>query len=107
MNKELQRRAIAEYCGWIDKNNGNTGRWTPPPTRYRDSKGYWHFPVDILEDLNAIHQAEVLLIKLGPRVIRTYEDLLQKQLANIVFASAAQRAEAFLRTLNLWTDEND
>jgi hypothetical protein len=46
--------------------------------------------------------AESLIIKAGPQTIRLYEDALQKKVANIVFASAAQRAEAFLKTLNLW-----
>jgi hypothetical protein len=45
---------------------------------------------------------ETQIIKLGYTAIRTYEDLLQKQVANIVFATAAQRAEAFLKTLGLW-----
>jgi hypothetical protein len=49
-----------------------------------------------------MHEAEVVIIKLGYTAIRTYEDLLQKQIANIIFATAAQRAEAFLKALNLW-----
>jgi hypothetical protein len=28
----------------------------------------------------------------------------QKQIANIIFATAAQRAEAFLKALNLWIE---
>ena len=56
------------------------------------------------DDLNAMHEAEVVIIKSGYTAIRTYEDLLQKQIANIIFATAAQRAEAFLKTLNLWIE---
>ena len=48
--------------------------------------------------------AESVIIKAGPQTIRLYEDALQKHVANIVFASAAQRADAFLRTLSLWTE---
>jgi hypothetical protein len=46
--------------------------------------------------------AESIIIKAGAQTIRLYEDALQKFVANIVFATAAQRAEAFLKTLNLW-----
>ena len=53
-------------------------------------------------DLNAMAAAESIIIKAGAQTIRLYEDALQKFVANIVFATAAQRAEAFLKTLNLW-----
>jgi hypothetical protein len=70
----------------------------------------WHYPngakaiatPDYLNDLNAMAAAESIIIKAGAQTIRLYEDALQKFVANIVFATAAQRAEAFLRTLNLW-----
>lgn len=96
MNPELQRIRIAEACGfdkshWLELKDGvvfGTSASIP----------------DYLNDLNAMHEAEVVIIKSGYTAIRTYEDLLQKQIANIVFATAAQRAEAFLRTLNLWEE---
>lgn len=59
---------------------------------------------DYLSDINAMAAAESVIIKAGPQTIRLYEDALQKHVANIVFASAAQRADAFLRTLSLWTE---
>ena len=55
-------------------------------------------------DLNAIHKAEAIIIKSGHRAIRTYEDLLQKQIANIVFATARQRCEAYLKTIGKWKE---
>ena len=70
----------------------------------------WHYPngakaittPDYLNDLNAMATAESIIIKAGAQTIRLYEDALQKFVANIIFATATQRAEAFLRTLNLW-----
>jgi hypothetical protein len=57
-----------------------------------------------LNDLNAMHEAE--------KVIRGDHDLWGRYLVFLsqsapecrVFSTAAQRAEAFLRTLNLWDD---
>jgi hypothetical protein len=94
MTKELQRIRIAEACGfdkshWLELEGGIV---------FGTSGSLPDYP----NDLNAMHEAEVVIIKSGYTAIRTYEDLIQKQIANIIFATAAQRAEAFLRTLNLW-----
>ncbi len=104
MTEEQQRIAIAKACGYTEDER-NTGK------HGTKEKGWWmrgRFYVgdnclpQYLHDLNAMHEAEVVIIKSGYTAIRTYEDLLQKQIANIIFATAAQRAEAFLRALNLW-----
>ncbi len=50
-------------------------------------------------DLNAMHEAEKVLI--GEQEAEYADSLCGN---GSVFATAAQRAEAFLRTLNLWTD---
>ena len=94
MTDEQINIAIAESLGWkLLANN----RWTRPCGFYADLPNY-------TADLNAMHEAEALIIKLGHRAIRTYEDLLQKQIANIVFATARQRCEAYLRTLGRWIE---
>jgi hypothetical protein len=113
MNKELQRIAIAKACGWVfPKGNGANGPFVIRPNGdhlWHDDNPVgverallWNYIPEYTSDLNAMHEAEVVIIKLGYTAIRTYEDLLQKQIANIIFATAAQRAEAFLRALNLW-----
>jgi hypothetical protein len=108
MGPEQQRIAIAEACGWNHWFNG----WnklddnTPPLVLTEDLPDY-------LNDLNAMHEAEKMLE--GGRTWNRYTDELGKacyynpsvhclrSLANIIVsATAAQRAEAFLRTLNLW-----
>tara|TARA_R110000744_G_scaffold84003_1_gene164556 strand:- start:310 stop:633 length:324 start_codon:yes stop_codon:yes gene_type:complete len=107
MEKQEQRIAIAEACGYKFK-------WCP----YHGFDS-WHneggicinntglggrgFP-DYLNDLNAMHEAEKVLAgedrftywhKLNDIVLGT---------VHVAFATAAQRAEAFLKTLNLWID---
>lgn len=59
---------------------------------------------DPLQDLNAMHEAEKVLRPI--RQVR-YHDLLRAKLGSYDLcshATAAQRAEAFLKTLNLWKE---
>ena len=89
MNKDQIRIKIAEACGWFFMDDS------------------WHYPngakalvlPDYLNDLNAMHEAEKVL---------TYEQFdeyhvqLAMKMVRPFHAAASQRAEAFLRTLNLW-----
>jgi len=103
MTSEAQRIAIAEACGWHIIEG-------EPPTGL--NKNWTHsdfcFIPDYLNDLNAMHEAEKLLkseqhftfqVELA-RVINTTTYPLNFALLH---ATATQRAEAFLRTLNLYT----
>lgn len=74
MKPEDQRIAIAEACG---------------------------FDADFLNDLNAMHKVEKVLTA-DQR--DTYIIWLARicPLGTFIFSTAAQRAEAFLKTLNLW-----
>jgi hypothetical protein len=68
---------------------------------------------DYLNDLNAMAEAEILVRNierwgryaelLAEIVIRDYDAGLSNW-ASTISATAAKRAEAFLRTLNLWDD---
>lgn len=115
MNPDKQRVAIAKACGWIaayeEGSDEGCGRW------------FWHRgnqnlsqPPDYPHDLNAMHDAEkVLFTKNDWRLIRKYFAHLSPHLHSdealdgddwkLCHASAAQRAEAFLKTLNLWESE--
>jgi len=105
MNKEAQRIAIAEACGWKMMPIGLMKRgdeWAQPHTRH----GHMCIP-EYLTDLNAMHEAEKVLT--APDWIR-YHGRLRGLVINSgasqaqeICATSAQRAEAFLRTLNLWT----
>ncbi len=104
MNPEQQRIAIAEACGWKFIPEYYHGEDQPPEftTVTPDGRHLCGYYPDYLNDLNAMAEAESIIIKAGAQTTRLYEDALQKFVANIVFAAAAQRAEAFLKTLNLW-----
>lgn len=97
MTPEAQRVAIAEACGW--------------KTKYRDPEA-WHPLPDYLNDLNAMYDAEGVL---GPKWASYCEKLLEivepepRTLEvchywNLLHATSAQRAEAFLRTIGKWKE---
>lgn len=116
MKPEAQRVAIAEACGWVAITSDMVGRW--PNSQ---SSGDCDTIPNYLNDLNAMHEAEKTLEHMTPlydctliQIISDGEFDLQKHpVASMhyvdallgIHATAAQRAEAFLRTLNLWKDE--
>jgi hypothetical protein len=114
MKPEAQRIAIAEARGW--KPNG-AGYWHKDGDvrglYFEDLEEFGHTdPLpDYLNDLNAMHEAEKLL---SPKEFECYrwtlwgqckQPLVTERHRAYLHATAAQRAEAFLKTLNLWTDE--
>jgi hypothetical protein len=107
MKPEKQRIAIAEACGWILVDDKRTGM--APGTSgedYRDN-GNESIP-DYLNDLNAMHAAEEALKPERPHAapwLHYRLEILKLCGDALLHAGATQRAEAFLRTLNLWTDK--
>jgi hypothetical protein len=99
MTKEQINMAIAQACGWKKLLEYN-GAWG------RDLQRTYLLP-DYCNDLNAMHEAEKVLTE--PQQ-STYAQLLHAAhkrhylLADfcVAHATAAQRAEAFLRTINKW-----
>lgn len=96
MTPEQQRIAIAKACGW-----------KPDPEWFKKAS-----PPDYLNDLNSIREAEE---HIPPECYQEYFNRLvyseypvpldQLELTRrAVFASASQKAEAFLRALNLWQE---
>ena len=123
MTPEAQRIAIAEACGWkswdhpevMAKKEG----WTMPEKWCMDPAGelrFNHDRPDYLNDLSAMHEAESAkdfyhnqrwiecLVDVGLRATAlTLEKTNGWDWALVCARStASQRAEAFLRTLNLW-----
>lgn len=108
MNPAAQRIAIAEACGWkhCEINHHSTGMFrkgaatgTSP-----DSERTLHIP-SYTTDLNAMHEAEKVLDAVTQR--GDYWDYLFSLTGGefeMCHATAAQRAEAFLRTLGKWED---
>jgi hypothetical protein len=103
---EAQRIAIAEACGWTNvaprivknvKHQGDditVGIW---------SDDGW-IP-DYLNDLNAMHEAEKVLVSLQwVSCLKRLQTLCDESVTWPFHATAAQRAEAFLRTIGKWEE---
>lgn len=117
MTDEQMRIAIAEACGlkvidvpFIPNQTKAAGCVFTDAARtewrrcYPNSCGVYGIP-DYLNDLNAMHEAEKVL-KGGMRSKYDAElTLICLRDCNFIWESTAcQRAEAFLKTLNLWKD---
>jgi hypothetical protein len=127
VSPEAQRIAIAEVCGWKEVAqpedkfgkfftrlvDGN-GRTHGSRTTGEDMKSLWLYCIpNYLTDLNAMHEAEKTLTArqrtlFEVEVLKTVtgrETFVYDKgdLIAVITATAAQRAEAFLRTLSLWT----
>lgn len=102
MLPEQQQIAIVKACRWkmeaITKE-----KWQSPTETEIYIVGYTE-PPNYLSDLNAMHEAEKVMTKEQRRkYVRALYQLTKSEFENHC-ATAAQRAEAFLRTLNLWED---
>lgn len=110
----LQRIAIAEACGWRlrdpeDPSPSEQQYWTSPDGR---NHVFPHNLPDYLSDLNAMHEAEKVLTEMQwhrylqelAKVVRE-KGQAEIRIAQYVRATAAQRAEAFLRTIDKWSDD--
>ena len=104
MTHEAQRIAIAEACGWtLCHNTGGLPCGVPPGFIHEENSR--QVP-DYLNDLNAMYDAENVIIEMSDGM--TMPDKWSEYCAWLSWralpfhATAAQRAEAFLRTLKLW-----
>lgn len=87
MTDEQINAAIAEVCGWAHAN-------IEP-----------HAYPNYCTDLNAMHEAEkVLQNQFTPMIEEAYWRNLQWVKPHPIYATARQRAEAFLRTLGKWEE---
>lgn len=112
MTETEQRIAIAEFCGWTHHPHPTVlGSWINPADGRHDE-----LP-DYVGDLNAMHEAEcqvagndaqedeyilgIASIQAG-RCLRSTDLLCAADYFRIAHATAAQRAEALLRTIGKW-----
>ena len=100
MKEQQIRIEIAQACGWKFRTWVNYEGWEDPHGIRRES-----IP-DYLNDLNAMHEAEKTLKSYGPDDLdRTVSDRMieyAERLNYEIDATAAQRAEELLKTLNRW-----
>lgn len=117
MSPEAQRIVIAEACGWNQRlwDKDSRQRPTTPALKWFGPSGHESrrpsYLPDYLNDLNAMHEAEKTL---RDYAIGVYQDWINRIVPNspeyvgglfaVIHASAAQRTEAFLRTLGKWID---
>jgi hypothetical protein len=105
MTPEAQRIAIAEACGWhsMDYKSvlGIMGMKGP-------MRGFMLVP-DYLNDLNAMHEAEKVLTfeQYHHEYIPRLEKVSTRDKCSMYSTTAAQRAEAFLRTIGKWQDSTE
>ena len=109
MTPEQQRIAIAEHLGWKD-----VGTFAcHSKYGYKDGDKHMSEIPDYTTDLNAMHEAEKKLIfskrlKFGSELRKVcsvgLHGGLRVVIEECISATAAQRAEAFLRTIGKWTE---
>jgi hypothetical protein len=112
MSPEEQRVAIAVHCGYIEPFHlSNEYEETGGPDGdscffdvLRDARDC-RIP-DYLKDLNAMHNAVAFIA--GQKFVDYYRmalvEIVGGTLYDAIDATAAQRAEAFLKTLDKWKD---
>lgn len=114
MKPEEQRIAIAEACGWILESK--TKAWHKKGVCYCADEDLPNY----LTDLNAMHEAvqQFRYTDTGSTLWAVNQEHLRAVVSRdlkispgcvsfeweVSNATASQRAEAFLRTLNLWKD---
>jgi len=123
MNPDKQRIVIAEVCGWTGIHQ--VRMFGATCLVWRGWKHFINAGVDVstiedvpdyLNDLNAIHEAESTLVHHGLYVAQLLlvvvhnrkiimNDLDSETAFKIANSTAAQRAEAFLRTLGKWESD--
>ena len=114
MKPEQQRIAIAEACGYIRPRQADGGSFIASYVINHGVEVGTHGIPDYINDLNAMHEAERFLdydqceqyaSDLWDIIMCAEESMENPPPSNFacIHATAAQRAEAFLKTLNLWT----
>ena len=93
MTNEQINISIAEACGWKPDKRGLG--WLSP-------HGYYAPEPDYCNDLNEMHEAEKMLNK--EQWVAYGKELSRLNVFPMVHATAKQRVEAFLRTLEKWEE---
>ena len=114
MKPEQQRIAIAKACGWQKVRETSFGLFGCRPEAdisvFSDEYLCAGPVPDYLSDLNAMHEAEKVL---SDSQCKKYRDVLVAEVIGwsayeneliAIHATAAQRAEAFLRTIGKWVE---
>ena len=98
MTPEAINIAIAESVGWSCDKDGN---WRDKTGKY----GVNGCPPRFNSDLNAMHEAEKLIKYSHQYMVNLAKICIVDSCRPAIFATAAQRAEAFLRTIGKWVED--
>lgn len=99
MKPEAQRIAIAAILNWQKCPFDEVSFYVP-------MMGKVAVACDPLQDLNAMHEAEKTLRNQFTTQEETYWRNLSYVQPHPIYATASQRAEAFLRTICKWKDDD-
>ena len=109
MTQEQQNKSIAAYCGWRQSTSSMWEGWW----HQKGKKTYQRFCPDYCNDLNAMHEAEKHLTTneymrywdyLYNLCDRTVSSRVEDDF-KLLHLTAAEKAEAFLKTIGKWDDE--
>jgi hypothetical protein len=95
MTKQQINQAIAEACGIVGKD-----QYGP---LYQTPEGWVVDCPNYCTDLNAMHEAEKVLVNQFTTIEEAYWRNLQQIKPHPIYATARERAEAFLLTLGKWS----
>ena len=109
MNEEQQNKTIAKHCGWRQSKSSMWEGWWHEKGKHT----YQRFCPNFCEDLNAMHEAENCLLADEKEIYWNYlfdhcDGTVFSRVEDdykMIHATAAQRAEAFLKTLKLWKEQ--
>jgi len=115
MNPEAQRAAIAKAFPKLFRTESMYGFCRI--VKVRENLGNM-IPCDPLNDLNATHEVEKMLTKQQyvkyidtlltvTTNLRSWGDTGHEDIFEMIHATAAQRLEAILKTLDLWVQSNE
>lgn len=114
MTPEAQRIAIAEACGWKFNHQRKTAiapgidcvevepGYAPDYPQPWESFGNYDAVPDYLNDLNAMHEAEKASILRRDKYYGHLILVTGGEWWPLIHATAAKRAEAFLKTIGKW-----
>jgi hypothetical protein len=102
MSPEDQNNAIHKTMGWHQLTPNQIFAGVNLGAAFKKGDIIEIGPPDYTNDLNAMHEAESHLDDFDLWMI--YEGHLRKNGSEFVNATAAQRAKAFLKTLDLWEE---
>lgn len=118
MSPEKQRIAIAEFCGWTGCKIIGGDRWFGIPSNQINLGDNYRLLPDYLNDLNAMHDAVTSALDKEKghynkylnnlsRIIGISGRLAQNHIEAFKYnnATATQRAEAFLKAIGRWEEE--